>query len=524
MFNLFNCLTGDDYYSGKTITFNQLIDLIRQPNAVVDLARSFGKGSPEYDQIKKSNLPVIFANGYNSNNTRSTKSYFKSTGYIYLDFDFDSVEECEQYRLQLLISNYQFVSACWKSLSGIGLSILVRVNPDKCNKYQFLNYWDKLNEIFNGELDKRTRDYYRLLVIASDKNVYVNPNAVELDTIYQIEYSYGLNYRTVIPLSEFESLDKPVVVPDGLDVLQLDFFKYRIKKVSIGKRTSTIGAISMQLIVLNPDAPRKQLLNALLSFNRNYCIKPLTDKEVINILNANLNKSLPELIELTNKYRVKKYVFFHPSSKIPKPIKDKIRGEEMSKLKANLVNNTVDLLIQLNDKITVNQIAEYIGCSLPTVYKYLNNELRDKINNHNNGTFLNSYIYTLKGNNMRQIEKVPNSPTELQVRIYEALEDLQDGVNKITQQRVSEYTGISVRTIKRNWLESFKSLVSDYNKSLADNHQPLPEPAEQSINTNIRDILSPLPDDDQFDHYVIQIQSSKLYQSFYSNSLFLCKK
>lgn len=119
---------------------------------------------------------------------------------------------------------------------------------------------------------------------------------------------------------------------------------------------------------------------------------------------------------------------------------------------------------------------------------------------------------------MQQIKKVPNSPTELEVRIYEALEDLQDGVNKITQQRVSEYTGISVRTIKRNWLNSFKLLVSDYNRSLADNHQPLPEPAEQPINTNIRDILSPLPDDDQFDHYVIKLQSSNIYNYLKSTS------
>ena len=77
-----------------------------------------------------------------------------------------------------------------------------------------------------------------------------------------------------------------------------------------------------------------------------------------------------------------------------------------------------------------------------------------------NDTFLNNQNNT---NDMNITTDKDHTPTHY--KIYEALEDLQDG-NKITQQRVADYTGLSIITVKRNWLESFKELVKEYNQSL----------------------------------------------------------
>jgi hypothetical protein len=514
LFNLFPRISPSDntdqqFNVGKTITFDQLVEIIKTPNPLVQEARDFGKKSDVYDQIKKTKIPVVFGNGYNPQNERSTKRYFYSTGYIYLDFDFDTVDEAFSYKTRILTTQQQFIAACWLSLSGKGLSVLVKVNPKKCNKYQYLKYWNKLNELFNNELDPRTKDYYRVLCLSYDPDIFVNPSAIEFNTLHPIEYEDGLNYATQIPLAQFENIDKPVVIENGLDVLKVDFFKYRNNKVSAGHRTSTIGAISMQLIYLNPEATKKQLFNALLSFNNHYCEKPLSEKEVNNILKANLKKKVLDV----NKYMKKKYIFFHPETKMPKSLKDRIRGEEMKKLQTKAITNCIDILINevKPNKITIELIAEYVGISKTTVYNYLTPELKSKIERyHQNDTFSICCIYTPPVYNMQQMEKVSSvsNHSKTEIVIYEALEDLQDNVNKITQNRVAEYTGLSLPTIKRNWLPSFKDLAKGYNNGLVKREPLLEEefPAK-------RDILSPLPDDQSFEQFVKNLHASRIYKN-----------
>ena len=177
----------------------------------------------------------------------------------------------------------------------------------------------------------------------------------------------------------------------------------------------------------------------------------------------------------------------------------------MCGLTRELIQDTISILEGEGRKVNVNTIREYTSLSKSTIYKYLTDV-----------TFSTGHIYSLNTNNMSEIEKVTkvNEKTQL---IYESLEELQDGI-KITQKRVSEHTGLNIRTVQRNYLPSFKHLVKSYNKSLLTRSNDLftstPFIDEDGLNQKFdgkRDILSTLPTDDKFDDYVFRIKNSKAY-------------
>jgi hypothetical protein len=79
-----------------------------------------------------------------------------------------------------------------------------------------------------------------------------------------------VNYRATLPDHEFENVNTPVIYPQGKQVLDIDLQSLMKFKIPIGKRNSTLGALTMQLIEKNRTATRKQLLNASLYLNK-YC-------------------------------------------------------------------------------------------------------------------------------------------------------------------------------------------------------------------------------------------------------------
>ena len=452
MFNIFSNLKRKK--SDGTITISELLKKIKSENINVTFCRSFlKKGTQQYDEYKVNNIEAISANCFNSINYRNAK-YFKSSGFIYVDIDnFESKKAAIEYR-ERIVNNLPFVYACWLSISEKGLSILVKVN--KCNQPLYIKIYQKLIElnVLPG-LDTRVIDYKRLCCISQDSNIYVNDNAIPFDNLYQIHPDY-LNWKTVIPDSEFENINTPAIYPDGKEYLEINLFKFRANKIENGYRTSTLGAISLQLIYLNPNAEFQQLLNGLKQFNKNYCKEPLTDKEVFNILNANFKKK--DSIEIS-KYLKKKQVFFHRNCQLLKPERLKVINQLKRELKTDLIKDTIQVLQNQGLNPSIQIISEYTGIKEKT------------LRNHYSEICTFSQVYNISdSNNIVQSGKGANSKTtEL---IYSALEDLQNG-EKITQERVAEYTGLSLRTVKSYWLPAFKDLVRTYNKNLR------PEPVEQ---------------------------------------------
>jgi hypothetical protein len=378
-FSIFGSLSN--HYTGTTITFSELIQKIKTPNIDVDEARAYGKGNLLYDNIKEDKLPCFRGNCYNDDHDRNNKKYRHCTGYIYVDIDgFASISEAKDCRQWL--STYSFVAASWLSLSAHGIGALVRVKS--CNQYLFPQYWDRLNQIFSGKLCPQTRDYFRLCVVSSDPEVYVNEDADYFDEIHRF-VPPSLDYRTYLNDDEFENINTPVIYPDGRDVLRINLLRHKpyfkdgvlvtSNKIRIGKRNKTLGFFSMLLIHLNPNAFQKQILNALLSINKNYCAVPLSDKEVINIFESNYKKFQAGELDVS-KYYEKQYIFFHRNCTLPRSEKTRIvRLETQRRLGIGkeamqiLINDAIEVL-QDGQRIDQRRVAEFIGKSLRTVAEY----------------------------------------------------------------------------------------------------------------------------------------------------------
>jgi hypothetical protein len=476
-FNVYPSLKGKQ--TGQTISFEELVKKIKSPNQVIALAREHGKGSLQYDELKLNNLEFIYPNLWSHTNLNNPK-YSYGTGYVYLDIDLASKEEAIKYRNELT-NIHPYIYACWLSLSEKGLGILVKV--ENGGQYYFEQYWRKLNDLIK-EVDASTKNYNRKCIISHDPSIYVNKDVCSLDSIFKFE-SNSVKYCTQIPVLEFDNINTPVIYPEGKEVLEINLFKYKKSKIANGYRNKTIGRIGSMLIALNPDADYHQLLNALLSINKNYCTTPLTDKEVINSLKANIKKYNEGTLDFSGYYTTKR-IFWHPECRLNR--KERIStgrtllSEARLKQREELILDTIQVLRKKSLPTTINRISEFTTIKKSTLYitvsksKKVQNELH----------FFQLDQYNPIGYNMSQMEKVQmevrlvnrflenphnigdvkNNSTLSHQCIYEALEDLQDNMTKITQRRVANHTGLSLRTVKTYWTESFKDLVKEYNDSL----------------------------------------------------------
>jgi hypothetical protein len=80
----------------------------------------------------------------------------------------------------------------------------------------------------------------------------------------------------------------------------------------------------------------------------------------------------------------------------------------------------------------------------------------------------------LKGNEKRKVTcRIKNEPIveESKKRIYEAIEMLMEGRDKITQVKVEQLSGLSIATVKKYWRE-FKGIVKDHNNEITVKHKP----------------------------------------------------
>jgi hypothetical protein len=405
-------------YKGNDISFDELISKIREGSDPVIEARLAGKPSTRYEEIKATRVEAFQPNVRNFLRSRDTRYNTDSTGFIFLDIDnLPTSAEASAFKISIC-AKFNFISACWLSLSGCGLSLLVRVT--KCNRNLFDGYWDKLNELFEGRIDSRTRSYDQLCCISFDHDVFVNHESIAFDSLYKVGYR-GLRFKEFLPEPEFADVNSPVVSREGRAIVELNLSKYqpfrgpdgmmrRSNGIPVGKRNATIGLISMLLIYLNPQADRSQLLNAVLSLSRYYSIVPLSYNEVVRIFNSNFKKlsklSRTEFSLMLEKYKVKRYVFFHPHCTLTKNEKLSVIQKEINFIKGKGKAYTEALLeaaiasLQDGTPITRKRLMEFTSLSESTIKRYWK-PLKVFIDNYNNEIDQNSKGGSVADNTLR---------------------------------------------------------------------------------------------------------------------------
>lgn len=306
------------------LSLEELVMQLKNPSIVhkkfVDKARALGKDSIEYTNIKKS-LPCFVPN-YNHNRYVKIDTIVQSTGYIYIDVD---------YELELDFSKYSFIAASWKSLSGIGSGLLVAlddsvnigrdlktmraiindicntldIKPDSCAISR-----DRLNVIgydYNAYYNKDYSKYKIYNLVVNDiKKVDIKENKKLSNRLARDVHFYDGDLR----LSNIEDFTNNIVFKD--DELFKDMSDtpiqyteiYIPKTIKLGSRNQKLFQIVSSVRGLNPSMSKERLIGFAKAINNTKCYEPIESDELLSICNR-VSNSVPILF--SNK--IKKYPF-----------------------------------------------------------------------------------------------------------------------------------------------------------------------------------------------------------------------
>jgi hypothetical protein len=356
-------------------------------------ARKAKKGSVQYDYYK-SNTVTWTPNG-TFLEYRRKDCLIELSGFIYLDID----SEIEKKSL----AEIPFVNAFWKSFSGEGYGLLVKV--DDLNLYNYLSVWKYLDEYFKKKhipIDPQAKDISRQNVISYDPDLYRNTSCVPInadelvsnDTMSTFEYSERNFTRRNIQFEDstitgdsstlinISNNSADLIYKTELDNYQgKDFIVieegkpyrdcYVPKSVKDGNRHRWLAGRTISLLFNNPNISYDFLLNNILYINKSQMAPPKNKKEVINLVQYLYKEHLNG--SLNYNPRMKK-IWINPDVPFTTTEKKKIIGKEVGKMRrkktTKLLQNCYDNIRNVDTKVTQKMLAENSGISIRTVKDY----------------------------------------------------------------------------------------------------------------------------------------------------------
>lgn len=206
----------------------------------------------------------------------------------------------------------------------------------------------------------------------------------------------NLIFRQSIAESSFKNPDIPLYFPEGIEVMEMNLFALKDRKLiesrgTSAKRLSFLGSITVKLIYLNavtPVKPIKEVRRAILSFvvsiNKKYCEPPVPHREVLNSFNANWKKFKKGELDFSN-YYTKKKAFWSQRSTLSSNEKRKItctlKNEPVVIESKRKILEAIATLNNEGEKITQKKVGSMQGLTFSLVKKYRKffNECRDAL-------------------------------------------------------------------------------------------------------------------------------------------------
>ena len=263
--------------STKTITLEELIASMkigdyptgmRNPETgmfytlkeITEKARKAGKGTPEYDEIKKQ-MPAITPHAFFPKNVRKAEEEHELTDLLMLDFD--KIPEGVYDQIGEKIKQISSVYIALPSLSMQGFHVLLRVK--NLTDAIFKVVYDKMalfiSSIIGVPHDKSCSDITRLMIINYAPDLYVNENSEVIDAN---EVMAILNSLNAIPADGSIGLQKYLNKVDQ-DVAMIPGVRHRNLLAYITPRLNRAGfekgAVIEECVTRysEPDFQRKEI-------------------------------------------------------------------------------------------------------------------------------------------------------------------------------------------------------------------------------------------------------------------------
>ena len=384
MFNIIANVKNRDVIDN--ITLDELVHNLKNPSVIhkkiVDKARALGKDSKQYEAIKKA-LPCFVPN-YNHNKYIKIDTIEKSTGFIYIDID---------YKIDIDFSEFSFIAASWKSISGVGSGMLIALdNYDKLGTdlKTMRAVINSICEVLDIMPDKAAVSRDRLNVMSYDYDTYYNPSFTRFSTSFinsiedkkvvigednniltKLESDYHF-YDGDLRLSNLDELKEKLHFED--DILFLDMSENPIKYTSIyipktipvGGRNTKIFKILSTIKALNPLISRERFIGFANHINNTKCFEPMAKDEVSSICNRLINKNIPLFANKEQKYP------FNPVYTLTGRERTSIASGERNRKEGK--KNTDKMIIAAQEwdalqdgKFTMKALSIKIGLSYKTV-------------------------------------------------------------------------------------------------------------------------------------------------------------
>lgn len=371
-------------------TISEILQQIKNgyTKKLVEEARGYGKGTPEYERLKAL-IPTFTPNG-NFYPIRKLEHLIDLTGFIYLDFD-DYVDQSK-------ITEVPFVYACWKSLSGKGYGALASIT--NLTKSNFTNTWLYLADFFKDkglEVDSLTKDISRQNVISYDPNIYINDTAIPIDALTIKEYaskskiktesSFSINqqlfesnitscdYNFIQTTSNSNPIKYKTTLTDysGLDYVVIeDGLPYRgcflPKSIKDGARHKWLSSFIISLLYNNPSISIETINQITIKTNNERCAPPMTINKLMKLTNWLYNKCKEEDFDFQPYF---KKIWFNPTSTLNLKDKRRIVGREVGALRRKKTLNRIQIayneLKEKKELVTQKMIKEQTGLSIRTI-------------------------------------------------------------------------------------------------------------------------------------------------------------
>ena len=227
---------------------------------ITEKARKAGKGTPEYDEIKKQ-MPAITPHAFFPKNVRKAEEEHELTDLLMLDFD--KIPEGVYDQIGEKIKQISSVYIALPSLSMQGFHVLLRVK--NLTDAIFKVVYDKMalfiSSIIGVPHDKSCSDITRLMIINYAPDLYVNENSEVIDAN---EVMAILNSLNAIPADGSIGLQKYLNKVDQ-DVAMIPGVRHRNLLAFITPRLNRAGFEKETVIeecvtrYSEPDFQRKEI-------------------------------------------------------------------------------------------------------------------------------------------------------------------------------------------------------------------------------------------------------------------------